>query len=1140
MLQKIHFEGLKPNTQYYFQVVGTSADGALKSAPSNIISFTTISDTTPPNPISSLTTDFSTTTFTATWAGPDINDTPDFLDYKVVLTNPSNTASKTIYTKNKFIALTLDENRNIFGAGTPSASIQISASSRDTSGNLSTGVSTTAINPAPTTTPVISASGIPRGFSTTWPAIPDTFNDYAYTIVYVGGTEKWRGTGTYMQYTSPAYALATNLAITAQHFDVFNQPSSLSNTENITTVSPVVFDGTPPNTPTGLVLVAGNSGGAAGLGGYITASWTEPTDVTLRGVKLRLNAQGDTIYQYENVSSSVQTYQINNLIPGFTYEIAVASFDEINNTSSFSPLSNVTIPYNTSPFTASATATLGASIVTITSTFSASNIGAIVAGTGIKPGTRVLAINSNSASLSTVTTASLSNTKINFYPGISNWQSYITAGVDDGTGALGSSSYMKLGTGVSGTKHGLWLNNNNYWYTTGTFKVGSDTSYFSWDGTTASISGDIRANSGSFLGNVNIASNGSLYAGNSPTSGARTIFNASGVVGYNSSGSNTFLLDSTTGYLTASGATISGTINGLTVGFGGGNISTNLALGALALTSNTTGATNFAAGYALTNNTSGNNNVAIGYQTLNNSASTNNNIAIGSQSLYTLSSGNNNIAIGYQSFFRFSSSVSNSVGIGNKALYWGGSDNNIAIGPNAMYNSKLNNNSIAIGSDALYGADTIDHGNLVPNMTGNFNIALGSSAAYSTSSGSTNIAIGYKALFSNDTGLDNIAIGSSALYNAYSIATQNVAIGYQALRNTTIGQANIAIGSQALVSNDIGNENIAIGNGALLTNTNDYNIAIGSNSLLNNSGKYNIGLGSFSLYTNQDSNNNIAIGYYALYSNTKGSNNIAFGTYTMRDSSSITSYNNIAIGASAAMNMKVDGNIAIGIETLRYNNNGYQNTAIGTRSMGYNYGGTLYAPAGNTYLGWQAGYKINSGAYDVGIGLSSLVELTSGNANTAIGAFSGSYQTSGDYNTYLGYAAGCISTNTTISNAVAIGNSAIASATNDFVLGTTSHNVKIPGTLTLKNTQMKRVVAGTFAATGTASFGTGGTGITTLTYSLGFTPTVVMVIPQLGLNLYQVAIGAAPTSTGVQLKGYNSTGGLTNSVVSTIYWVAYE
>jgi hypothetical protein len=55
-------------------------------------------------------------------------------------------------------------------------------------------------------------------------------------------------------------------------------------------------------------------------------------------------------------------------------------------------------------------------------------------------------------------------------------------------------------------------------------------------------------------------------------------------------------------------------IDGVTVGRGGGTVSTNTAVGASALASNSTGAYGVAVGYQALQNTTGNNNTAVGYQ----------------------------------------------------------------------------------------------------------------------------------------------------------------------------------------------------------------------------------------------------------------------------------------------------------------------------------------------------------------------------------------------------------------------------------------------------------------------------------------------------------------------------------------------
>jgi hypothetical protein len=70
-------------------------------------------------------------------------------------------------------------------------------------------------------------------------------------------------------------------------------------------------------------------------------------------------------------------------------------------------------------------------------------------------------------------------------------------------------------------------------------------------------------------------------------------------------------------------------INGLTVGRGAGNISTNTAAGRSTLSNNTTGNSNTASGYnALYNNTTGNNNTALGKDAEAVSATADNQIAI--------------------------------------------------------------------------------------------------------------------------------------------------------------------------------------------------------------------------------------------------------------------------------------------------------------------------------------------------------------------------------------------------------------------------------------------------------------------------------------------------------------------------------
>jgi len=110
-------------------------------------------------------------------------------------------------------------------------------------------------------------------------------------------------------------------------------------------------------------------------------------------------------------------------------------------------------------------------------------------------------------------------------------------------------------------------------------------------------------------------------------------------------------------------------------------------------------------------------------------------------------------------------------------------------------------------------------------------------------------------------------------------ASQNVAIGTIALDSITTGDANVAVGYNALTTNTEGNNNTATGNGALYQNTTgSYNTASGNTALYSNiGGNYNTATGNRALNKNTTGDSNTATGKGALYENITGSYNIAAG-----------------------------------------------------------------------------------------------------------------------------------------------------------------------------------------------------------------------------------------------------------------------
>ncbi|MCI5056844.1 MAG: hypothetical protein MRY83_12090, partial [Flavobacteriales bacterium] len=187
------------------------------------------------------------------------------------------------------------------------------------------------------------------------------------------------------------------------------------------------------------------------------------------------------------------------------------------------------------------------------------------------------------------------------------------------------------------------------------------------------------------------------------------------------------------------------------------------------------------------------------------------------------------------------------------------------------------------------------------------NYALGATAldAMNNSGATDNIAIGYNALTTTNSGDFNVAIGTQALEDV-TTAQNNVAIGYQSLLNTTSGNSSVSIGAYSMSSNIDGGNNVAIGNGVMGANT---------------SGQFNVAIGVSAMPSNQTGFYNVAVGHQALNSFT--------GNYT-------TISNNTAIGSDAGYTMTT----------------GEDNTIVGYQAGYSNVTGDR-----NLFLGHQAGYS---------------------------------------------------------------------------------------------------------------------------------------------------------------------------------------
>ena len=157
------------------------------------------------------------------------------------------------------------------------------------------------------------------------------------------------------------------------------------------------------------------------------------------------------------------------------------------------------------------------------------------------------------------------------------------------------------------------------------------------------------------------------------------------------------------------------TVNGITVGTGAGNVSSNTASGYQTLYSNTIGFHNTASGYrALYSNIQGNYNTASGSFALYANTTGINNTASGSFALRHNTTGSNNTAIGYRALWSSISTAftgNNCTVIGNDAQPSSSSvSNEITLGNSSVSSLRCNATTITALSDRRDKTDIIPIG----------------------------------------------------------------------------------------------------------------------------------------------------------------------------------------------------------------------------------------------------------------------------------------------------------------------------------------------------------------------------------------------------------------------------------------------
>jgi|GEM_PF-311598 len=401
-----------------------------------------------------------------------------------------------------------------------------------------------------------------------------------------------------------------------------------------------------------------------------------------------------------------------------------------------------------------------------------------------------------------------------------------------------------------------------------------------------------------------------------------------------------------------------------------------------------------------------------------------------------------NITGSYNCFFGKGSGSANTIG-----------NNNIAIGHSALFSNSSGIELVAVGTNAL-----------LSNTTGVGNTAIGNNAGASNTSGHNNCFFGQAAGPKSTTGDANSFFGSYAgsenttgFYNCFfgtgagRFNTEggfNSFFGLEAGALNTTGAGNSFFGDQAGNHNTTSSGNSFFGNWAGITNTTGAsNCFFGSGSgEKNETASFNCFFGE-----NAGKNNNAEgqsyFGNNAGYSNTTGFNNSFFG-YESGGFNENGGYNSFFGWRSGASNTSGGFNSFFGNEAGLSNTTGLQNSFFGNLAGQYNTTGV-----NNIFIGGNAGRFNTEGEGNSFLGFSSGLQSTTGQSNAFIGGWSGQNTTTGNHNCFFGVSAGtnnisgssniCIGAfsdlfDSSFTNAISIGHSTIATASNRVSIGNTS------------------------------------------------------------------------------------------------------
>lgn len=189
--------------------------------------------------------------------------------------------------------------------------------------------------------PVITVSPIAGGYSVAYTTPTEDVYD-AIDIAEYESTSATEPTGvtytrTYLGTINPANIISSGSNkrwVKARFSSDAGIYTAYSAAQAVTPTSPVVADNEgPPNV--GTVTTSGgiDTSGYLGFNAFADIEWTAVTTGDIRGYRIRFSNDNGTTFSYADSPGTGLKYRLGGLAVGSTYKIAVATYDQYNNTS---------------------------------------------------------------------------------------------------------------------------------------------------------------------------------------------------------------------------------------------------------------------------------------------------------------------------------------------------------------------------------------------------------------------------------------------------------------------------------------------------------------------------------------------------------------------------------------------------------------------------------------------------------------------------------------------------------------------------------------------------------------------------------------------------------------------------------------